>query len=376
MSFVEALVKNKVLTSENAAAAEQEASSSEKTLEELLTERGVSSEAILNAKGDFYDLPTRSLEGKTISNEVLRYIPEESVRHYKFIPLGIEDNVLEVGVVDPENIEARDALQFIATKLNLPFKIFIVSEQDFAQVLENYKTLSGEVTEALSELETELSADERELGKAVDEATADTKKSQDETARIIEDAPVTKIVATVLRHAIEEQASDIHIEPLPEVVRVRFRIDGVMQTSLQLPIKVHQAVVARVKILANMKLDEKRKPQDNRFSAHIDNRKIDFRVSTFPTYYGEKVVMRILDSEKGVFKLDTLGMSKRNMELIRDAINQPFGMVLISGPTGSGKTSTLYAMLNEIDKETKNVLSLEDPVEYSIPGYEPVSSSS
>lgn len=368
MSFVEELVQNKVLTSENAASLDQNAAGSSKSIETLLVEQGISTEDILKAKGDFYDMPTRSLDGTAISNEILRYIPEESVRHYRFVPLGVQDNVLEVGVVDPENIEARDALQFIATKLDLPFKIFVVSEVDFLQVLENYKTLSGEVTKALSELETELSDEERELGKAVDEAKGDAKKGKTDATRIIEDAPVTKIVATILRHAIEGHASDIHIEPMPEVVRVRFRIDGVMHTSLQLPMKVHSAVVARVKILSNMKLDEKRKPQDNRFSAHIDNRKIDFRVSTFPTYYGEKVVMRILDPEKGIFKLDSMGLSERNTKLIRDAITQPFGMILISGPTGSGKTSTLYAMLNEIDKETKNVLSLEDPVEYSIGG--------
>jgi type IV pilus assembly protein PilB len=155
---------------------------------------------------------------------------------------------------------------------------------------------------------------------------------------------------------------------MPDKIRVRFRLDGKLQTSLILPMNVHSAVIARIKILCNMKLDEKRKPQDGRFSAKIEGRKIDFRVSTFPAYYGEKIVMRILDQEKGVSKLDNIGMVPRHLEMIRRAIARPYGLVLISGPTGSGKTTTLYSMLSEVDRETENVLSLEDPVEYNIEG--------
>jgi type IV pilus assembly protein PilB len=158
--------------------------------------------------------------------------------------------------------------------------------------------------------------------------------------KIVEDAPVTKIVATILRYATEGNASDIHVEHLRDTIRVRFRVDGVLNTSLILPAKVHSALVARIKILSNMRLDEKRKPQDGRFSAKIDGRKIDFRVSTFPTYFGEKIVMRILDQEKGVKKLDDMGMTKRNIDMIKRAIKRPYGMILISGPTGSGKTTT------------------------------------
>ena len=179
---------------------------------------------------------------------------------------------------------------------------------------------------------------------------------------------MTKIVATILHYAAEGNASDIHIEHMGTEVRVRFRVDGVLNTSLILPIKVHAALIARIKILSNMRLDEKRKPQDGRFSARIEGRHIDFRISTFPAYYGEKVVMRILDTEKGVKPLSEMGLSERNLKLIRDALDRPYGMVLISGPTGSGKSTTLYTMLNEIDREKYNVLSLEDPVEYNIPG--------
>jgi len=242
--------------------------------------------------------------------------------------------------------------------------MFLISETDFEGLLKNYKSLSGEVNKALTELESELANEE-----AVDDSIDAISRSEPGSdTKIIEDAPVTKMVGTILRHAIEQGASDIHIEPIEKQVRVRYRIDGILQNSIVLPKKVHLAVVARVKILANMRLDEKRKPQDNRFLAHIDNRRVDFRVSTFPTFYGEKVVMRILDPDRSKFTIGQMGLSERNLKLLREGAKKPYGMILISGPTGSGKTTTLYALMNEIDRETKNVLSLEDPVEYNVEG--------
>jgi type IV pilus assembly protein PilB len=316
----------------------------------------------MNAKSEYLGVPVKSLKEANIPFEVLQYIPEESAMHYRFIPIAVHQNVLEVGVVDPDDIEARDALNFIASRAHMPFKVFLISEEDFVVAVALYKGLSGEVTKALSELETDI-AD------VVSEET-ETKEGKDGpvSTRIIEDAPVTKIVATVLRYAVEGTASDIHIERMVDKVRVRFRVDGDLHTSLVLPMKVHEAVVARIKILCNMKLDEKRKPQDGRFSARIEGRKIDFRVSTFPAYYGEKVVMRILDQEKGVRALEEIGFTGRNLLAIRAAMKRPYGLILISGPTGSGKSTTLYAMLKEINDESKNVLSLEDPVEYNMEG--------
>jgi type IV pilus assembly protein PilB len=185
---------------------------------------------------------------------------------------------------------------------------------------------------------------------------------------IIEDAPVVKIVATIVRYAVEGEASDVHIEHMRDKIRVRFRVDGILNTSLVLPPQIHSAVVSRIKVLSNMKLDERRKPQDGRFSARIDGRRIDFRVSTFPAYYGEKVVMRILDQAKGIRTIDDLGFAPRQLEMVKKAISAPYGMILITGPTGSGKSTTLYSILEEVDRESYNVLSLEDPVEYQIEG--------
>ncbi len=358
MSILDILVQKKIIEKKTAVAVGEEMRLTDESIEQVLKKRGVKALDILSAKGETLGIPVRSLKDQNIPFDILNYIPEESAMHYRFVPLSVKQNVLEVGIVDPEDIEARDALNFIATKVNMPFKVFLISEQDFASAIDLYKGLSGEVTHALDELETDIA----------DVDTETEKMGEAGKTVIIEDAPVTKIVATILRYAVEGNASDIHVERMVDKVRVRFRVDGDLYTSLVLPIKVHDAVVARIKILSNMKLDEKRKPQDGRFSARIEGRKVDFRVSTFPAYYGEKVVMRILDQEKGIKSLDDIGFSKRNLESMRKAMKRPYGLILISGPTGSGKSTTLYGMLKEINDESKNVLSLEDPVEYNMEG--------
>ncbi len=336
------------------------------SIEEVLTNAGVTKENILKGRGFYYNLPTRDLKGKGVDFEILKYIPEDSASYYRFAPIAVANEVLEIGITDPENIEARDALQFIATKLGMPFKIFLISNDDLNVILESYRGLTGEVTKALSELEVDIKDVDKEalIKKTEDKEGAEAKKE----THVVEDAPVAKITAVILRHATEGGASDVHIEHTGENVRVRFRVDGELFTSLILPADVHNSVVARIKILASLKLDEKRKPQDGRFSARIDGRKIDFRVSTFPAYYGEKVVMRILDTQKGVQKLDNIGFRPEHLALVKSALARPYGIILITGPTGSGKSTTLYSMLNELDKETRNIVSLEDPVEYNMIG--------
>ncbi|MSR71587.1 MAG: type II/IV secretion system protein [Candidatus Taylorbacteria bacterium] len=372
MSVLDILSEKKVINEKDITPIEREVNSTGTSLETILFKRGVTEEAFLEAASKYYGVPTHLLGEQKIPGEILGYIPEEAATHYKFVPLAIKDGIIEVGMIDPDNIEARDALNFISSKINLPFKIIFILERDFDKVMAMYKGLSEEVTKALSQLDSALgSADslvsiDSEAEKGLSQ-NPNAKKGEIDTI-IIEAAPITKIVATILRYATDGDASDIHIEHLRDNVRVRFRVDGVLNTSLVLPIKVHSAIVSRIKILSSMKLDEKRKPQDGRFSARIEGRKIDFRVSTFPTYYGEKVVMRILDHDKGVKKMEELGISEKNLGLIRKAAQRPFGLILISGPTGSGKTTTLYSMLDEFDKDRKNVLSLEDPIEYSIDG--------
>lgn len=374
MNVLQLLVDKNVLSSSDVAEVEGEVAAG-RPLEEVLAKRGISPGDVLVAKGEYLKVPTRQLEqGEQIPFEVLQYIPEESATHYSIVPLGVKDGVLEVGIVDSDNIEALDALNFISTKVGLPFKIFLISETDFAKVVEMYKGLSGAVGKALGELETELSPEEKkrtalfsENVESLDDILSKPGEDTDET-NVKENAPVTKMVATMLRYAIEGRASDIHVEPGVDQLRVRFRMDGILHTSLKLPMQVHRAVVARVKILCSMKLDEKRKPQDGRFSANIEGRRVDFRVSTFPSYHGEKVVMRILDRQRNQTTIADLGLSQRNLDMVRRAIQHPYGLILISGPTGSGKSTTLYSMLLEVDREEQNVISLEDPVEYDIPG--------
>jgi len=307
-------------------------------------------------------IPTANLNGAKVPLEVLKYIPEESAAFYQFIPLQIKDGILEVGMVDPDNIEAKDVLQFISTTNNIPFKVFRLSKADLDQVLEQYKGLSGSVDKALGEFVADVEQDLQKYKKP------DASSNKVEGTTIVEDAPVTKIVSVILQYAISGNASDIHIEPEVDKIRVRYRVDGTLHTTLSFTRSVQEAIVARIKILTNMKLDEKRKPQDGRFSAKIENRKIDFRVSTLPTYFGEKVVIRILDPEKKSISFDMLGLDGENLKSVMDAINRPYGLVLLTGPTGSGKTTTLYSMLSSVDREKYNVVSLEDPIEYDIEG--------
>jgi len=341
-------------------------------LDSILAKHGIDPEQALTLRSEYFNIPVRAIGETKVPFDILKNVPEESATYYRFVPIGIEDGALAIGIVDPDNIGARDAIQFIASKLGVPFKLYLISLTDFDLVLEQYKGITGEVNKALSELETELDvnvgAKKPSGGKAGPSNLSQDLSDDISETQITEEAPVTKIVAVVLRHAIEGNASDIHIEPTDEKLKVRFRVDGTMYTSLILPIKVHSAVVARIKILANLKLDEKRKPQDGRFGARIEGHKVDFRVSTLPTYYGEKVVMRILDTEKGVKSLEDLGLTTGNAQAIRDAISKPYGLILLTGPTGSGKTTTLYGMLNELDREGSNVISLEDPIEYNVPG--------
>lgn len=380
-NLVQLLLAEGVLKEKDVAEVNAQLSETDLPPEEVLRNYGVSDSAILAAKGSHWNLPTRDMGGVQVPFQILEYIPEDSAKHYKVVPLALSDNVLEVGIVDPDNIEALDALNFISTKAGVPFKVFLISEADYQRLMTMYDSASNEVSQALEALSSQEDAEETKESRALSPEREATnlddlearvtdagKKNKGEGSSIREEAPVTKIVATILRSAIDERASDIHIEPQDGRVRVRYRIDGVLQQSLTLPRKVQQAVSARVKILAGIKLDEKRKPQDGRFSATINSRRVDFRVSTMPTYYGEKAVLRILDSERAHVTLQDLGMDEEQLKMAQRAVQAPYGMILITGPTGSGKSTSLYAMLNEVDRDRHNVLSLEDPVEYNIEG--------
>lgn len=359
--FADLLLQKNLVARDKIEWAKQEAESTGLFLEEVIEKLGVSQAQILEAKSKVTGIPSKSLDGARVSFDILKYVPEDSARTYKFVPLGVKEGVLEVGIIDPSDLDAREALQFIASRVNMPFRVYLISIPDYRQVLDEYKGLGGEVTKVLGELETALRDEAPDMRTEGVEGIG-------AADRVIEDAPITKMVAVILKHATEGKASDIHIEPSKDKLRVRFRVDGILHTSLFLPMRVHESIIARIKILTNMQLDEKRKPQDGRFSARIDNRDIDFRVSSFPTAFGEKIAIRILDPEKGIKGLEESGLIGRNLKAVEAGLSEPYGMVLITGPTGSGKTTTLYSMLNTLNQERYNIVSLEDPIEYNIAG--------
>ncbi len=352
----------------------QESRGDDREILRLLNILGIDEESLLGARAQELDLPFRSINSQNVSTDGLEYIPEPIAQQYRLIPLGFTSGgELEVGMVDPANIEARNALQFVANKKNISYVVTLISDEGFQRAMTLYGNLSSEASTALEGQDSEMSglmnvADEVSRSKEADMARMNKDQTPDEKGRIVEDAPVAKMLAVILRHAVEGNASDIHIEHSGENVKVRFRVDGVLHTSLILNSNVHSALVARVKILTKLKLDEKRKPQDGRFYAVIDDTKVDFRVSTLPTYHGEKVVIRILDQSKGVKMLDQTGMKPDHVKMVRRALARPYGLVLITGPTGSGKSTTLYSMVQELDRERYNVISLEDPIEYNIGG--------
>lgn len=358
------LVQRGTLSEERARLLVARAQSEGVRIDELLKQEGFTEQEILEARqGGTVRVPMRTLGNTRVPIEVLQLLPEESARFYKAVVLAVNDGVMEVGVVDPDNIQTADAISFIARQHNMPFTFFHISEEDFNKVVAMYTGISGDVGTALEELELQMSDEQKNVQAEI--AAQEKGKSQ---AQIQVDAPMIKIVATILRYAIEGRASDIHIEGTVQNVRVRFRVDGTLRTTLVLPRSVQQGIVARIKVLSSMRLDERRKPQDGSFTATIGGSVIDFRVSTFPTPEGEKVVIRVLSRDAAFMTLDAMGFTPTNLAMIRQALKAPYGIILISGPTGSGKSTTLYSMLAEVDREGSNVVSLEDPVEYRMDG--------
>lgn len=357
-SLLDVLVTKKVLELAEASEVKKEAREKRLTLEDVLYAHGISETDVAEAKSALAGFPAKYLQGIQVPFDALRDIPEESARHYRMIPLGRHEGYLDIGMLAPEDIASQEAVKFVSARANLPVRVFIVTPTDFQNVLSEYRNLSGEVTRALGEFEKKYVPPE-EVGLSF---------KQGEQTKIVEEAPITKMMGVILRHAVEGRASDIHIEPGREKLRVRFRVDGVLHTSLLLPLDVHPALVTRIKVMTNLKIDENRIPQDGRFRAQISGRDVDFRVSTFPTVAGEKVVVRILDPEVGIGTLAALGFDGRNLTQVEENIKRPYGMVLITGPTGSGKSTTLYAILQILNKEGLNIVSLEDPIEYNVAG--------
>ena len=350
------LLKAKIITPEQGASAEETVKKEGKDLGQILIEQGIiSDDDLMEFKSKLYRLPVMHLLEIELSHEALKEVGEDVVSFYKITPFGKENSVLKVGIINPEDVEALEAFKFVAADKGLTLDKYVITYKDFNTITRNYRTLSGEVGKALESLNEEFDKKVTVApGQSLEEITAE--------------APVTKIVAVIIRHAVDSRASDIHIEPFEDRVRVRFRVDGILVIALTLPKNLDSAVVTRIKILSDLKIDETRLAQDGRFSTRLNDRKVDFRVSTFPTKNGEKVVMRILDPLSGSIDLPDLGLDGRNLEAVIRAMAKPFGSILITGPTGSGKSTTLAGMLKRINTDDLNIVTLEDPIEYYVDG--------
>ncbi|GBE17239.1 type II secretion system protein E [bacterium BMS3Abin15] len=305
------------------------------------------------------DIPHLSKVPKKISRRVLNIISEDAAKRHQMAVFERKGSSIRVAMVDPQDIEALNMLRFIAEKEKFEVEIFLVSPQIFQEIIENYATAEKAVEEVIESFKGE------EI-KGLDVEKREEKK--DRVRESIQDAPVAKLVQVIIRHAIDGRASDAHIEPIEDNFRVRFRVDGILHSSLILPKEVGRAVVSRIKILSNLKIDEKRKPQDGRFKIEDGGQIVDFRVSTLPVIEGEKIAMRVLVKDDNLSNLKSLGLVGRNYEILNKRIRDPYGIILLTGPTGSGKSTTLYGFLQILNKEERNIVTLEDPVEYFIEG--------
>ena len=315
---------------------------------------------VAEIKASLLNVPFKKVDINSIDENTLSVIPEETSMSYKLIPIEKKADMLVVGMINPDDIRAQDALRFIAKKESLSLGVYLISWADFDMVAKKYSPYQSEVQQAVKDVASRYGGGQNNGSQRVVQL--------DEGVSVSEEAPVIKIVASTLQEAVDQRASDIHIEPQRTKLRIRFRIDGDLKEVASFPAQLHQPLVSRIKVLSELKIDENRVPQDGRFRTILSGRDIDFRVATFPTPAGEKTVLRILDSTVGLKGLEELGLSPHNMRLVNTGIKKPFGMILISGPTGSGKTTTLYGILQLLNKEGVNIVSLEDPVEYYIEG--------
>lgn len=308
---------------------------------------------LAKAKAEVLNIGYIDLLQEQVGRDVLMMIPQELAETYQLVPFRSANGEVSVALAHPENYQGIEALDFIGRQKKLHWQYYAATVESVKHVLRQYENLNAAVQEALA---------------TADESGVNLTLPDDMTAEVVKTAPVSKMISVILKNAIEGAASDVHIEPVGQESRVRYRLDGVLHTSLVLPLKVHKALVARIKVLANLKLDETRLPQDGRFKMRLENRDVEFRVSSMPLLDNEKVVLRILDSTTSLLSLDDLGFQDRNLERVMSQLQKPHGLILTTGPTGSGKSTTLYALLSLLNKEGVNIITLEDPVEYNLPG--------
>ena len=344
------------LTPDQLSAVKFEQINTGRAVEDVIAEREyVSPQDLTAARGKLLNVPYVKLGTRQIQTDLLDLVPESTARKYILIPFEKEASTLKVAMKDPLDLQV---IEFLEKASKLKVKPFIAEQKDIeSSIDEEYrKALGPEVSAALEEVGVAATK--------IEESIEDITKAEE----VIRDAPVARIVSTILEYAVKARASDVHVEPGEKKTRIRYRIDGILQERLSLPRKVHDSVVSRIKILSNLKIDERRLPQDGRFKVEVGKTEVDLRISTMPTSFGEKVAIRLLEGEGTVMRLPELGFRGTTFKRMEEALLKPHGIILVTGPTGSGKTVTLAAALSKLNSVRINIVTLEDPVEIQIPG--------
>lgn len=317
-------------------------------LSELVRRKLISDDMVAHATALIIGVPYVELKNIDIDQDILSKIPQEASVRVMAVPLGEKDGMLNVAMVDVTNVQATD---YLSTLVNQPIRVWMSSERGIRSVLDQYHGDFSGVKDAVKETGEEALAD-----------------AQSNVKTIVQDSPISKALTTILSYAAKTKASDIHIEPLENSLIIRCRIDGVLRKIMELPKTVAPALVSRIKILSNLKIDEHRIPQDGQFTVLVDDQEIDLRIAISPVTWGEQVVIRLLDKKGVSMEIEKMGMSGHALRDVLEGIKKPNGMILTSGPTGSGKSTTLYALIQKIKSEAINIVTLEDPVEYKMDG--------
>ncbi len=327
---------------------QQESATTNEPLLSILLKKGiVDDELLTHAIAQVSGVPYVNLRSSMIDEKILQLLPEDIAERFMAVPLAEVQNRLAVAMIDANNVQAVD---YLANRIQRPIKVFMASEAGVRHVLDQYKTdLSSVDAAAVASEEAEASA-------------------QGNIKTIVQDSPISRALSTILEYAVKSKASDIHIEPMEKALKIRCRVDGVLREIMQLPKSIEPALVSRIKILSNLKIDEHRTPQDGQFTIQVASKEVDLRIAISPVVWGEQVVIRLLDKSGNSFDLEQMGYAGRALRAIRKGIKRPNGMILTSGPTGSGKSTSLYALIKEVKDESVNIVTLEDPVEYKMDG--------
>ncbi len=345
------LVEEGLVRTEVVESAIKESSEAGQSLIAYMVEHNIlDSEILVHAISHVSGVPYVNLENTNIPQEILNLIPVDIAERNMAVPIAEIQNRLAVAMLDATNIQAID---YLTTLVQRPLKIFMASQDSIKHILDQYKTDLSDVDAIASNIDAQ-------------ETAAEQAKRNVQT--IVQDSPISKALNTILEYAVRAKASDIHIEPLEKSLKIRCRIDGVLREVMNLPKTIEPALVSRIKILSNLKIDEHRLPQDGQFAVAVGDKEVDLRIAISPVVWGEQVVIRLLDKSGNTFDLEQMGYAGRALRTIRKGIKAPNGMILTSGPTGSGKSTSLYALIKEIKDESINIITLEDPVEYKMDG--------